>query len=252
MLKKTALITYGLIGKTLSHSFSAKYFAEKFKKEGITDSEYKNFPLENISKVKDLLTENPNLRGFNVTIPYKKQIIHYLHELSPEAEKIGAVNTVKVIRNKNEFFLKGFNTDVYGFEKSIQPLLESHHKKALILGTGGASDAVKFVFEKLKIEYLFVSRQKSENAITYVDLDKNLISDYKIIVNCTPLGTFPDVENCPAIPYEHISGSHLLYDLVYNPAETKFLNLGKQKNAKTINGLQMLHLQAEKAWEIFV
>ncbi len=242
---------YGLIGKQLSHSFSEKYFSKKFEKENIEGVKYKKFPLEKIDKILDLIAENHNLKGFSVTIPYKEQIIPFLDELSPNAKKIGAVNTVKLIKNKNKIILKGYNTDVYGFEKSLIPCLEKYHKKAIILGTGGASKAVKFVLDKNNISYTQVSRTKTNNYITYNELDKEIILSNQIIINTTPLGTFPDVDSSPKIPYKYLNSNHLLYDLIYNPSETEFLFFGRKQGSKTINGLKMLELQAEKAWEIW-
>lgn len=236
---------FGLIGKNISYSFSKKYFTEKFKKLNITDKEYVNF---DIPKIEDFLNlDFENILGCNVTTPYKKQIIPFLDEIEQEALKIGAVNTIKIADKK----LIGYNTDVYGFEKSIQPLLEKHHKKALILGTGGASKAISYVFDKFDISYLLVSRTESKGNITYSQLSQKILEEYKIIVNCTPLGTYPNVENEPKIPYKHITNKHLLYDLIYNPAETKFLKKGGQKGATTKNGYEMLVLQAEKSWKIW-
>ena len=184
----------------------------------------------------------------NVTIPYKESIIKYLDEVDSEAQKIGAVNTIKVTDDNK---LIGYNTDVYGFQKSIEPLLKSHHKKALILGTGGASKAIAYAFNKLNIAYKFVSRKEIENMLTYEMLDAEIMNEYSIIVNCTPIGTHPNVEDAPAIPYQYLSDNHLLYDLIYNPAETKFLQEGKKYGASIKNGLEMLELQAEKSWEIW-
>lgn len=236
---------FGLIGKNISYSFSKKYFTEKLKNLNITDKEYVNF---DIPKIEDFLSlDFENILGCNVTIPYKKQIIPFLDEIEQKALRIGAVNTIKIAGKK----LIGYNTDVYGFEKSIQPLLEKHHKKALILGTGGASKAISYVFDKFDISYLLVSRTESKGNITYSQLSQKILEEYKIIVNCTPLGTYPNVENEPKIPYKHITNKHLLYDLIYNPAETKFLKKGSQKGATTKNGYEMLVLQAEKSWKIW-
>ncbi len=234
---------YGLIGRNISHSFSEKYFSEKFKSENIQNSIYQTFDLKDISEVKKIF-ETENLKGFNVTIPYKEQIIPYLDELDIEAQKIGAVNCVKIQNGKKI----GFNTDAFGFENSLKPLLENHHKQALILGDGGAAKAVKFVLEKLGITYQTVSRKGN---FTYSDLDKTHLEDYQIIINTTPLGTFPDLDSCPEIPYEFLSSAHLVYDLVYNPEKTKFLKLAESKFAKIKNGYEMLVLQAEKSWEIW-
>ncbi|HEY4789291.1 MAG TPA: shikimate dehydrogenase, partial [Bacteroidales bacterium] len=191
--------------------------------------------------------------GFNVTIPYKEKIIPFLDELNETAKAVGAVNTIKFIRNNNtKPRLVGYNTDIYGFETSLTPLLMPHHKKALILGTGGASKAIKYILKTKGISYISASIEDlKENEIRYEDIDKTMIEDRLLIINCTPLGTYPKVDTCPSIPYENITPNHVLYDLVYNPEETLFLRKGKAKGARTTNGLKMLHLQAEKAWEIW-
>jgi len=242
---------YGLIGRQLSHSFSEKYFSKKFEKEKIEGVKYKNFPLENINQIVDLLAKNTDLKGFNVTIPYKEQIIPFLDELSLEAKKIDAVNTVKIIKKENKTILKGYNTDVYGFENSLIPKINQYHQKAIILGTGGASKAVMFVLDKNNIKYIQVSRKKTNNYFTYNELDKDIILSNQIIINTTPVGTFPEINDFPEINYNFLNNNHLLYDLIYNPSETKFLYFGKKQGAKIINGLKMLELQAEKAWEIW-
>ncbi|MBE0423514.1 MAG: shikimate dehydrogenase, partial [Lutibacter sp.] len=238
-----------IIGKDISYSFSRNYFQEKFKKLGLTSCQYYNFDIPEIEEFPFLLYHREDeFRGLNVTIPYKEAIIRYLDEVDPEAQKIGAVNTIKVTDDNK---LVGYNTDAYGFQKSIAPLLKSHHKKALILGTGGASKAIAYIFKKLDINYKFVSRNEAKNMITYEMLDAEIMNDYSIVVNCTPVGTHPNIENAPAIPYQYLSDKHLLYDLIYNPAETKFLQNGKKHGASIKNGLEMLELQAEKAWEIW-
>jgi len=234
---------FGLIGRNISHSFSEKYFAKKFQTEKVPNASYKTFDLTEISELPALL-QTEKLDGFNITIPYKESIISYLDEIDAEAEKIGAVNCVKILNGKKI----GYNTDVFGFETSLKPLLESHHRQALILGDGGAAKAVKFVLEKLGITYQTVSRKGN---LTYSDLDKTHIEDYQIIINSTPLGTFPDVDSSPEIPYEFLTSGHLVYDLVYNPPKTQFLELAESKLAKTKNGHEMLVLQAEKSWEIW-
>jgi shikimate dehydrogenase len=240
---------FGIIGKSISYSFSRNYFQEKFKKLGLNTYQYYNFDIPEIEEFPFLLYHREDeFRGLNVTIPYKEAIIRYLDEVDPEAQKIGAVNTIKITDDNN---LVGYNTDAYGFQKSIEPLLKSHHKKALILGTGGASKAIAYVFKKLNIDCKFVSRNEAENMVTYEMLDAEIMNDYPIIVNCTPVGTHPNIENAPAIPYQYLSDKHLLYDLIYNPAETKFLQKGKKHGASIKNGLEMLELQAEKAWEIW-
>lgn len=234
---------FGLIGKNIAYSFSESHFHDKFRKENITNSTYQLFDLKSISEVVELF-QTKELKGFNVTIPYKEEIIPYLDELSPEAQKIGAVNCVKIQNNKRI----GFNTDAFGFENSLQPLLEKHHQKALILGDGGAAKAVKFILTKLEIDYQSVTRK---GELRFPDLDKEIISEHPLIINCTPVGTFPDLEASPDIPYQFITTSHLLYDLIYNPEKTKFLQLGEIKGAKIKNGYEMLVLQAEKSWEIW-
>lgn len=229
-----------------------KYFTDKFRNENIKDCEYLNFPIDTIDKLPLLISQNKDLVGLNVTIPYKEQVIEYLDVVDETAGEIRAVNTVKIKRLKDRIILAGFNTDAYGFYSSLIPHLEKEHKKALILGTGGASKAIAHVFKQLGIDYTFVSRNpRKENHISYNDLEGNLIKSAKIIVNTSPLGTYPDIESCPDIPYEYVTDKHLFYDLVYNPEMTRFLEKGSEKGAKTINGLQMLHLQAEKAWEIW-
>ncbi len=235
---------FGLIGYPLSHSFSPTYFAKKFEREKIEGCAYDLYPLEQIEMVKDLFASD--LLGLNVTIPYKEVVIPFLDEIDESAAAIGAVNTIKIVGGKT----KGFNTDVWGFEQSLRPLL-THHQKALILGTGGAAKAVQFVLDKLYIAYKLVSRTPEKKEIAYTEIDKNLLSEYTIIVNTTPLGMSPKVNACPNLPYEHIHKRHLLYDLVYNPAETLFMQKGKTQGAVVKNGLEMLELQAEKAWDIW-
>ena len=234
---------FGLIGKNIAYSFSESHFHDKFRKANITNSTYQLFDLKSISEVEELF-QTKELKGFNVTIPYKEEIIPYLDELSPEAQKIGAVNCVKIQNNKKI----GFNTDAFGFENSLKPLLEKHHQKALILGDGGAAKAVKFILTKLEIDYQSVTRK---GELRFPDLDKEIISEHPLIINCTPVGTFPDLEASPDIPYQFITTSHLLYDLIYNPEKTKFLQLGEIKGAKIKNGYEMLVLLAEKSWEIW-
>ncbi|MGC6284771.1 MAG: shikimate dehydrogenase family protein [Polaribacter sp.] len=241
---------FGLVGKNISYSFSRSYFSEKFQKLGVSNYEYVNFDIPSINKLPTILSERKdNLIGFNVTIPYKGEIISLLDKVDDTAKSIDAVNTVLIESNGQ---LKGFNTDIYGFENSFKPLLKPLHQKALILGTGGASRAIEFVLNKLNIKYKFVSRNPSvENQITYSEITKEVMNEFTIIINCTPLGTYPDIEKCPSIPYQFLTSDHLLYDLIYNPAETTFLKNGKKVNATIKNGLEMLELQAEKAWEIW-
>lgn len=239
---------YGLIGFPLAHSFSQKYFEEKFRRENITDCEYRNFPIESLDKLSEALSENQNLVGLNVTIPHKEKVIPFLSELDETAREIGAVNCIKIEGDK----LKGFNTDAYGFEMSIKPFLENKYERALILGTGGASKAVAYVLKKWNISFHYATRNPSgSNQLSYQDLSKDNIKHFQLIVNTTPLGTYPDIETFPDLPYEGLSSVHFLYDLVYNPAESIFLKKGKEQGAHTMNGLKMLELQAERAWQIW-
>lgn len=246
------MITFGLIGKTLKHSFSQKYFTQKFRNEALFNYQYKNFELENIQLIPNLLAQNPDLAGFNVTIPYKQQIFDYLNVIDHTAQKIGAVNTVKVIRTKHETLLHGYNTDSFGFSLPLTAVIhKKQNYKALILGTGGASLAVQFACTELGITYKLVSRKPTENCLSYHQITAEIINRHQIIINTTPLGMFPNSQEAPPLPYHAVNEKHILYDLVYNPQETLFLKYGKQAGATTINGLDMLHLQAEKAWEIF-
>ena len=241
----------GLIGFPLSHSFSEKYFAEKFRHEHIEGFSYRNFPIENIESLKNLLNEKKELTGLNVTIPYKEQVLTHLDEIDDEAKKVGAVNTIKILRSGEGIHLKGYNTDVYGFRESLMPLLQDRHKHALVLGTGGASKAICHVLEQLGIEFRHVSRKYMPGQFEYRDLCLSVITKYTLIINTTPLGTHPDVSGFPDIPYDLLTPGHLLYDLVYNPPQTTFLRLGARKGAGVKNGMEMLELQAEKSWEIW-
>ena len=241
---------FGIIGYPLSHSFSKPYFHNKFVKENITDAEYNVFPLENIYEITTIIN-NPELLGLSVTIPHKQAIIPFLNEVDDTALKIGAVNCIKISHHNNRLYLKGFNTDCIGFEESLKPLLKSYHTQALILGTGGASKAVAYVLNKLNIDSLNVSRTKSIDTITYDELNEDSIANNLLIVNTTPLGMYPNINNSPHLPYQYLTEKHLLYDLIYNPAETEFLKQGKLHNATTYNGEKMLHLQAEAAWKIW-
>ncbi len=243
----------GLIGYPLGHSFSKKYFAKKFKQQGIEDFNYENFPLPEISDFPDLIANYNNLLGLNVTIPYKQQVLKYVDEKTPTVDEIQAANTIKIIRETNEKpYLKAFNTDTYGFKKSLQALLKPHHTKSLILGTGGASKAIAWVFDALNISYTFVSRNPANDSLlSYQQLNADIIAKHTIIVNTSPLGMYPNINNAPDIPYRSLSDKHILYDLVYNPEETLFMKKGKKQGAQTKNGLEMLQLQAEKAWEIW-
>lgn len=246
--------TYGLIGYPLGHSFSRKFFTEKFEKEGI-DAQYLNFEIPSIEEFPNIIKNTPTLKGLNVTIPYKQQVMQYLDELSEEAKEIGAVNVVKASPRAGRFsppHLKGYNSDVIGFVESIKPLLKPHHKKALILGTGGASKAIRYGLEKkLGMEVLFVSRTAREGVITYEEVTSEVLREYEVIVNCSPVGMFPHVDECPALPYEAMNENHLLYDLVYNPLETLFMKKGAERGATVKNGLEMLHLQAIASWKFW-
>ena len=243
---------YGLIGYPLKHSFSKNYFNEKFKTENI-DAEYVNFEIADISDFKRIIDENPTLCGMNVTIPYKQQVIPFLDELDPAtAKRIGAVNVIKIIREGKKNRLVGYNSDIIGFTKSIEPYLQPFHKKALILGTGGASKAVLCGLEDLGLDCTFVSRtKKSPEILTYQELTSEVMNDYSVIVNCTPVGMYPEVDFCPDIPYECLTPNHLLYDLLYNPNETLFMKKGADRGATVKNGLEMLLLQAFESWEIW-
>lgn len=242
---------YGIIGYPLKHSFSYKYFGEKFNRENI-DAVYNNYEIETIEQLPNIIKEESQLRGLNVTIPYKEKVIPFLNEMDATAAYVGAVNVIKVKEINNRKILKGYNTDLIGFRESIKPLLNSSvHKKALILGTGGASKAVKYGLENLKIETKYVSRTGKNGILAYDDLTKEIIEEYLIIINASPVGTYPDVNNAPAIPYEFLTANHILYDLVYNPPLTKFCELGIKAGCMVKNGKEMLELQAQAAWKIW-
>lgn len=242
---------YGLIGYPLGHSFSKTYFNDKFSAENI-DAEYVNFEIPTIKDLKHILRENPHLRGLNVTRPYKTQVIPFLDEIDEDAKIIGAVNVIKISKGRfGKIKLKGYNSDVVGFRNSIDPLLIDHHRKALILGTGGAAKAVSQGLKQLGIGFTYVSRRPFENSFTYEELSPKIMEQYTIIVNTTPLGMFPNVDECPAIPYDLVTSNHLLYDLIYNPDETLFMKKGKEQGALVKNGLEMLLLQAFTGWEIW-
>ena len=242
---------YGLIGFPLTHSFSKRYFTEKFENEKI-DSTYENFEIDDISKFPEIIKNNPEIIGLNVTIPYKEKVIPFLNDLNDSAREIRAVNTVKITRTESGVFLKGFNTDTFGFETSLKPLLKEHHKKALILGTGGASKALKYVLKKLGIEFISASIEElKENEIRYEEIDEKMMKERLLIINATPLGTYPKTEAFPNIPYQFITEKHLLFDLVYNPEVTQFMARGIQKAATVKNGYEMLLNQAIKSYEIW-
>lgn len=239
---------FGLIGKNISYSFSKKYFTDKFTLGNLTDCSYENFDLVSIEEFPTTISNNPDLKGLNITIPYKEAVIPYLHKLSKNAAQIGAVN---VIRFTKKGKLKGYNSDYYGFMKSLKPLLKPHHKRALILGTGGAAKAISFALDKLGILYTFVTREQKEGMIDYDRINATTFDNYQIIINCTPLGTSPNTKEFPPIPYIFFTPNHIAFDLIYNPEETQFLKKAKKKGATTKNGYEMLELQAEKAWKIW-
>lgn len=241
---------YGLIGYPLSHSFSKDYFNEKFENEGI-DATYINYEILNVEGLSEIVHTTLELRGLNVTLPYKEQVVPLLDALSPEAEAIGAVNVIKVIHDGDDVRLKGYNSDVIGFTKSIEPLLESHHRKALVLGTGGSAKAVFYGLKQLGLEPHYVSRTKKPGCLTYEEITPEVVKEYNVIVNCTPLGMFPNIGSCPNLPYEAMDSRTLLYDLVYNPEQTLFLRKGEERLATTKNGLEMLLLQAFASWDIW-
>ena len=242
---------YGLIGYPLGHSFSISYFNQKFKDEDI-DAVYENFEIPSIDLLPEVLDSNPNLKGLNVTIPYKQKVIPYLDSISPEARAIGAVNVIKVVHNGKNIKLKGYNSDVIGFTQSIEPMLEPRfHKKALILGTGGASKAIDYGLKSLGLETVFVSRYERPGTIQYDKITPEVVQEYNVIVNCTPLGMYPKTEECPQLPYEAMDSRTILYDLIYNPDETMFMKRGAQYGANVKNGLEMLLLQAFASWEFW-
>lgn len=239
----------GLLGKNISYSFSRTYFKKKFEDENIDNTSYENFDIENIDLFPSIIKKTEGLKGMNVTIPYKEQVMPFLDKINKKAKAIGAVNTIRITKKGK---LVGYNTDCYGFKHTLKPFVKKHHKKALILGTGGASKAVAYTLKEMGISYQYVSRKLSEGiGFSYDTLTEKDISENQIIVNCTPLGTFPNIEACPNIPYAAINKNHILFDLIYNPEETKFLQQGKQNKAIIINGANMLKLQAEKSWSIW-
>lgn len=241
---------YGLIGYPLQHSFSKNYFNEKFENENI-DAQYINFEIKTIDSLLEVLAQNPELKGLNVTIPYKEKVMSFLDSVSPEARAIGAVNVIRVENKGNGLKLKGYNSDVVGFTKSIEPMLKRFHKKALILGTGGASKAVSFGLKSLGLETVFVSRYERPNTIQYEQITADVVKEYNVIVNCTPCGMYPRLDECPKLPYEALDDKNLLYDLIYNPDQTLFMKKGEQQGATVKNGLEMLLLQAFENWRIW-
>lgn len=243
--------TFGLIGFPLSHSFSKKFFTEKFEDEHIEDCKYELFPLEKIELLHELLRNQPSLCGINVTIPYKVEVLPFLTEIDEHAEKIGAVNCILVGQNSDKPVLKGYNTDFYGFTESLRPLLKANHKKALVFGNGGAAHAVKYALTQLGIQFLIVARRPEVGSILYEEVTESILAEYHLLINTTPLGMSPNYDAAPIIPYEFLNSSHLAYDLVYNPEETKFLTQAKLRGAEIKNGLEMLYLQAERSWQIW-
>lgn len=241
---------YGLIGYPLGHSFSKEFFNHKFQSEKIAAS-YQNFEIPTVDQVLQIVATESQLNGLNVTIPYKEQVIPFLDELSEEAAAIGAVNVIKFERQKEKLKLVGYNSDVVGFTNSIEPLLKPHHQKALILGTGGASKAVLYALNKLGLSCTFVSRTSAQGRLSYNELTPEIMKEYTVIVNCTPVGMYPNTEVCPPIPYDCIGSEHLLYDLLYNPDTTLFMKKGAKRGATVKNGLEMLLLQAFEAWDIW-
>lgn len=256
---------FGLIGYPLSHSFSQKYFEDKFQKENITDHRYDLYPIEHITMLSALLHENPGLCGLNVTIPHKISVMKQLDWISHDAKEVGAVNCIRISNESpvmaafngevgvkgHDFRLEGFNTDIYGFEMSLKPLLTAQHTKALVLGNGGGARAVKYVLEQLDISYTVVVRKPTAGAILFDELTNEHLAEHKLIINTTPLGTSPNVNECPPIPYDFITSDHLLYDVIYNPEQSLFLTRGLEKGATIKNGYEMLVFQAEKSWEIW-
>ena len=238
---------FGLLGYPLLHSFSQHYFTGKFSREGIRDAVYENFSLPRIEDLHAVLKQHSDLRGFNITIPYKKQVLAFLSGSTPAVQQMGACNCVKITNGS----LFGYNTDVVGFKQSLQPFLKPHHRHALILGTGGASAAVEFVLKELHIDYRFVSRTAGDDTMRYDELDASVLSSHHLVINTTPLGMYPKTEEYPAIPYQYLTPDHHLYDLIYNPAETQFLAKGKAMGATIQNGQEMLVLQAEESWRIW-
>jgi shikimate dehydrogenase len=239
--------TYGLIGYPLTHSFSQQYFTHKFIELGINDAEYFNFSIPSINDLNGIIAAHPNLCGFNITIPYKKKVLTFLTDADQTVQELGACNCVHIQDGK----LKGYNTDVIGFEHSLSPYLKSHHQKALILGTGGAAAAVAYVLQKRKIDYQFVSRHGDASNLSYGQLNAPIIQAHTLIINTSPVGQYPNLHEYPALPYEHLGSSHHLFDLIYNPTETAFLQKGKAQGATIQNGYEMLVLQAEASWKIW-
>lgn len=241
---------YGLIGYPLGHSFSIGYFNEKFQNENI-DAVYENFEISSLDSLEEVIATNPELKGLNVTIPYKERVMSYLDSITPEARAIGAVNVIRVTHKGNKTILKGYNSDVIGFTRSIEPMLETFHKKALVLGTGGAAKAITFGLRSLGLETVYVSRFERPDTIQYDKIIPETVQEYNVIVNCTPVGMYPQADQCPQLPYEAMDSHNLLYDLIYNPDETLFMQKGAAQGATVKNGLEMLLLQAFVSWEFW-
>jgi len=251
MERKEFMDKYGLIGYPLGHSFSISYFNQKFQDENI-DAVYENYEIPSIDELPEVLSSNPELKGINVTIPYKEKVLPFLDSISPEARAIGAVNVIRVSHKGNKTILKGYNSDVIGFTKSIEPMLDKKlHQKALILGTGGASKAIDYGLRNLGLETVFVSRYERPGTIQYKNITPEIVKEYNVIINCTPLGMYPKTEVCPELPYEAMDSHTILYDLIYNPDETLFMKRGAEYGANVKNGLEMLLLQAFSSWEFW-
>lgn len=243
---------YGIIGYPLEHSASPQIFAQKFTEEGIDDSEYKKFPLPNIDQLPELIAKNPSLKGLNVTIPYKEMVVAFADKSGELVKETGSANTLKIFRKNGNYEVHAFNTDVYGFGYSLKKHLGRHHRKALILGSGGSSRSVQYALKKMGVDFLVVSRQaKAPGMISYDNLSEGIIQSSKLIINTTPLGMYPKTEAKPEIPYQYLTGDHLLFDLIYNPPMTEFLKSGRKAGAQIINGEEMLRKQAESSWEIW-
>lgn len=246
----TPMRIFGLIGYPLGHSFSKKYFTEKFHREGILDCFYENYPLTDMSQLPGLIADN-RIAGLNVTIPYKTAVMRFLDRIDPEADAIGAVNVIKIKRHSGSTELCGFNSDIYGIADTLRPVMDIGSGRAIVLGTGGSSKAVCHVLDSMKIAFMLVSRDNKPGCLTYRELDRNMVRSARLIVNTTPLGMFPDTEGCPDLNYELLGPGHILFDLVYNPEMTTFLRKGQERGCTVLTGLKMLHSQAERSWEIW-
>jgi shikimate dehydrogenase len=242
---------FGLIGYPLGHSFSRKYFTEKFRRENIDDCSYDNFPLASITELPGLLYSDPQLEGLNVTVPFKTEVLKYLDEIDPEASQVGAVNVLKIRRKGTRTVIRGFNSDIFGVHETLKPVLSQKIQNAIVLGTGGSSRSVCYVLNKINVRYTLISRSLKPGCLTYADLSPELLGKTQLIVNTTPLGMFPDIDGKPDILYDHLDEKHILFDLVYNPEITAFLREGQERGCQIINGLKMLHAQAERSWEIW-